>query len=357
VTTAHINRVATAVPGHQAHDTFIRFARNMLRDRGSRLLFDRMVARSQIKRRWACLAPPRPGCNEALDGDGFYTPGQFPSTAQRMSRYELEAPALGAKAVDRLDLGKTAGEVTHLIVASCTGFSAPGIDLELVDRCGLDPSVERTLVGFMGCHAAISALKLAHHVVRSCPDAKVLLVCLELCTLHLQETDNIDRLLTFLLFGDGCSAAVISAQPVGFALDGFHAVLVKKAARQITWNIRDHGFDMVLSRQVPSTIASALRSGSDRVLSGRSSKSIDLWAVHPGGRSILDAVEGAFDLDQSALAASRTVLEDFGNMSSPTILFVLEALMRDKPPRGASGCAIAFGPGLTAETMLFRTAA
>jgi len=356
VTTAHINRVAVAVPEHQAHDSFIRFASNMLRDGAARLLFDRMVARSQIERRWSCLTPARPGCNAALDGDGFYTLGKFPSTAERMSRYEIEAPALGAKAVDRLDLGETTREITHLIVASCTGFSAPGIDLELVDRCGLDPSVERTVVGFMGCHAAISALKLARHIVRSCPDAKVLLVCLELCTLHLQETDNIDQLLTFLLFGDGCGAVLVSAEPVGLALDEFHAVLVQKAARQITWNIRDCGFDMVLSGQVPSTIAGALRSGSDRVLAGRASKAIDLWAVHPGGRSVLDAVEGAFDLGRSALAASRAVLRDYGNMSSPTILFVLEALMRKKPPPGACGCAMAFGPGLTAETMLFRAA-
>ncbi len=191
MTTAYINRVAIAVPEHQAHDTFIRFAGEMLPDCGARLLFDRMVDRSQIERRWTCLTPPRAGCNEALDGDHFYIRGQFPSTAQRMSRYEAEAPTLGAKAVGRLDLDQaTTRKITHLIVASCTGFSAPGVDLELVERCGLDPSVERTVVGFMGCHAAINALKLSRHIVRSCPEAQVLVVCLELCTLHLQETDH-----------------------------------------------------------------------------------------------------------------------------------------------------------------------
>jgi predicted naringenin-chalcone synthase len=182
-----------------------------------------------------------------------------------MSRYEIEAPKLGTKAVDRLDLSPAGGGITHLIVTSCTGFSAPGLDLELVQRCGLDPSVERTMIGFMGCNAAINALKLARHIVRSSATAKVLVVSLELCTLHLQETDDIDRLLTFLLFGDGCGAALISAEPFGLALDEFNAVVVQEAADQITWTIGNRGFDMVLSGRIPTTIAGALRSESDRV--------------------------------------------------------------------------------------------
>jgi alpha-pyrone synthase len=357
VTRAYINRVAMAVPDHEIHSTFVNFAERLLQDRRSRLLFERMAARSQIQHRWSCLAPARLGCNESLDADGFYTLGQFPSTARRMSRYEIEAPSLGVKAVKRLGLGEAVREITHVIVTSCTGFSAPGVDLELVRRCGLDSSVERTMIGFMGCNAAINALKLARHIVRSEPAAKVLVVSLELCTLHLQESDDIDRLLMFLLFGDGCSAALVSAEPAGLAIDGFHAIVVQKAAKQITWNIRDSGFDMVLSGQVPTTIAEALRSGVDLLLSGLSADAIDLWAVHPGGRSVLDAVEGALDLDPSALAASRAVLQNYGNMSSSTLLFVLEVLMREKVPAGARGCAMAFGPGVTAETMLFSAAA
>jgi alpha-pyrone synthase len=226
-----------------------------------------------------------------------------------------------------------------------------------VRRCGLNPSVERTIVGFMGCNAAINGLRLAHHIVRSIPTAKVLMVSVELCTLHLQETENLDRLLAFLLFADGCSAALISAEPVGFAIDGFHAELVQTACGQITWNIGDLGFDMVLSGQVPGTIAAALRAGSDRVLCGTPPEAIDLWAVHPGGRTVLDAVEGALDLNEEALAGSRGVLRNYGNMSSPTVLFVLEALMQKENPAGSRGCAMAFGPGLSAETMLFSKAA
>jgi len=357
MTTAHINRVAVAAPEHEVHDTFVRFAARLLRDRRSRLLFERMVNRSQIERRWSCLKPAGPGSNESIDADGFYTLGRFPSTAQRMARYEVEAPALAAAAVDRLGLGDGARAVTHLIVTSCTGLSAPGVDLDLVRRCGLDPSVERTVIGFMGCYAAITALKLARHIVRSEPSARVLVVSVELCTLHLQETDDIDRLLTFLLFGDGASAALVSAEPVGLALDGFNAVLAPQAADQITWNIRDLGFDMALSGQVPATINEALRASAARVLPGLTADAIDMWAVHPGGRTILDAVEGAFGLAAAALSPARAVLRDYGNMSSPTVMFVLERFLRTKAPAGARGCAMAFGPGLTAETMLFRAAA
>lgn len=357
MTTAYINRVATAVPEHEVHASFIRFASEALQNPTSRTLFERMANRAQIERRWSCLAPPKSGV-EVLDGEGFYKPGEFPSTADRMARYEIAAPALGTAAVERLGLDDSERKgITHLVVASCTGFSAPGVDLELLERCGLNPSVERTVIGFMGCHAAMNALKIAHHIVRSTPAANVLVVCVELCTLHFQETVDLNRLLTFLLFGDGCAAALISGRPDGIALDSFHAELVQKAADQITWNIRDDGFDMVLSGRVPSTITGALRESSTRVLAGKPMNAIDIWAVHPGGRSILDAVEGAFELERSALTASRAVLRDYGNMSSATILFVLERLMRDRAMHGASGCALAFGPGLTAETMLFRMAA
>jgi predicted naringenin-chalcone synthase len=329
----------------------------LLPDHRSRVLFERMAGRSQIERRWSCLVPAKPGNNESLDADGFYTLGRFPSTAQRMGRYEVEACALGVKAVDRLRLGEATRTITHLIVTSCTGFFAPGIDLQLVQRCGLELSVERTVIGFMGCNAAINALKVARHIVRSDPAAKVLILSLELCTLHLQETDNIDRLLTFLLFGDGCSAALVSAEPSGLALDSFHVEVAQKAAEQITWNIGDCGFDMFLSGQVPGTIGETLRCSATRVLPDVPPAAIDMWAVHPGGRTIIDAVEGALDLAPSALSASRTVLRDYGNMSSPTVMFVLESLMREQKSAGARGCAMAFGPGLTAETMLFSAAA
>jgi alpha-pyrone synthase len=354
---AYLNRLGVAVPGHDVHATFVTFARRQITDRRSRVLFERMVSRADIRQRWSCLVPARSGFNESLDEDGFYASGNFPSTATRMRRFDEQAPILAAKAIERLDVEDIAAEITHLIVTTCTGFSAPGIDLEIIRRCKLNPSVERTVVGFMGCSAAINALKLARHIVRSAPESRVLVVSVELCTLHLQQSDRIEQLLSFLLFGEGCAAALVSAEPLGFSLDGFHAELVQQAADQITWTIGDFGFDMVLSGQVPTTITGALRSGADRVLAGTPSHKVDMWAVHPGGRTVLDAVEDAFQLERSALATSRAILRDYGNMSSPTVLFVLDALMRAKPPAGARGCAMAFGPGLAAESMLFRAAA
>lgn len=346
---AYLNRIATATPPNDVHLPFVTFGATLLTERRDKLLFERMAKRGQIEHRWSTFRAPKCFEGGIVDEDGFFKRGDFPSTATRMKRYEAEAPPLAQAAVDKL--GPEAKLATHVIVTTCTGFSAPGIDLELIDRCGLDSTVERTVIGFMGCYAAINALKLARHIVRSDASAKVLIVSLELCTLHLQETNELEQVLTFLVFGDGCAAALVSAEPVGFRLDRFHAVVVPEAANQITWAIRDLGFDMWLSGQVPGSIGAALEGGQDRVLDGADPKAIDLWAVHPGGRSVLDAVETALKLEPEALKASREVLRAYGNMSSATVLFVLAELLAEG--RKGRGCAMAFGPGLTAETMLF----
>ncbi len=349
---AYVNQIATATPANDIHKAFAAYAEGLLPDIRQRRVFRRMAERSQIDQRWSCLKAAGLGANRAIDTDGFYRPGAFPSTAERMRRFEAVAPDLAVKALGGLELGPRTAKITHLIVTCCTGFAAPGLDLQIVARLGLSPSVERTMVGFMGCYAAISALKLARHIVRSEPAAQVLVVSLELCTLHLQETEDIEQALTFLVFGDGCAAALITAEPHGLSLDAFHAEIAQDSQDQITWNIRDQGFDMFLSGQVPSSIGRALKAGQGRILGGVQPDAIDLWAVHPGGRTVLDAVEIAYALPPKALAASRSVLSRFGNMSSATVLFVLKTLM-EGATAGRSGCAMAFGPGLTAETMLF----
>ncbi|MHB8283547.1 MAG: type III polyketide synthase [Caulobacteraceae bacterium] len=357
VTTAYLNRIGTAVPPNDVHAAFIAFAARSLGSERHRPLIHRMAARAQIEHRWSFLSPnPDPEDGEKIDADGFYRRSAFPSTARRMEAYEATAPSLAAAAVEALHLGDEASAVTHVIVTSCTGLSAPGLDLLLVERFGLNPSVERTVIGFMGCYAAMNALKLGRHIVRSEPAARVLIVCLELCTLHMQESPDLEQLLSFMVFADGCAAALVSAEPTGLALDSFHALLAPHAAEQITWNIRDQGFDMVLSGQVPASVGEALTTGSAAILGDIAVGDIDLWAVHPGGRSVLDAVEGALNLPADALAVSREVLRQYGNMSSATILFVLAAMLEQGRP-GQRGCAMAFGPGLTAETMLFTVAA
>ena len=355
--TAYINRVATAVPPHDIHDVFCRFALSLFKDdRRNALLFERMAGRSGIEHRYSYLTPGDKANHSAVDGEGFYTFGNFPNTAERMRQFERHAPGLAQAAVERLKLGNERDRITHLLITCCTGYSAPGLDIEIVERCKLPGSVERTMIGFMGCYAAINALKLSRHIVRSEPSARVLIVNLELCTLHLQETTELEQVLSFLLFGDGCAASLVTADPAGTALESFKAVLVPGTRDLITWNIRDFGFDMVLSGQVPGVIHDALRQHMGDILDGASVNAIDLWAVHPGGRTVLDSVERAFDLDTSALAASRDVLRCYGNMSSATVMFVIEQLLRSGA-RGQTGCAMSFGPGLIAETMLFRTAA
>jgi len=350
---AFINRIATANPPHDVHDAFLDFGRLMLREDRRRLaLFNRMADRSGIAHRYSYFQPG--GVAPELDGAGFYKLGAFPNTAERMRKFESVAPGLAVEAVEKLLEGEDRSGITHLVVTSCTGFSAPGIDLALVERCGLNPGVERTMVGFMGCYAAINALKLARHIVRSEPKARVLAVNLELCTLHLHETADLEEILSFLLFADGCAAALISADPVGVGIQSFQAALVPDTRELIRWHIREQGFDMVLSGGVPGAIRTALTGARDAILGG--ANDIDLWAVHPGGRTVLDAVEEAFALPPAALAASRSVLHDYGNMSSGTVMFVLDRIMR-AAARGQRGCAMSFGPGLVAETMMFRMAA
>jgi predicted naringenin-chalcone synthase len=356
LTEAYINRVATAVPPYDVHQTFRDFAQSLFEgDRRGSSVFKRMAELSGIEHRYSVLAPAGSGANDAVNAHEFYRPGAFPDTGARMRVFEQYSPALAQAAVERLNLGADREQITHLLITCCTGFSAPGLDFEMVQRCNLPSSVERTMIGFMGCYAAINALKLARHIVRSEPAARVLVLNLELCTLHLQETAQIEEVLSFLLFGDGCAAALITAEPEGIALDRFRAVVVPGTGDMITWNIGDFGFDMVLSGQVPGTIHDALQKSVGEILDGADVGAIDLWAVHPGGRTVLDAVERAFALAPEALAASRDVLRRYGNMSSGTVMFVLETMLRTAA-RGAKGCAMAFGPGLTAETMLFRTA-
>jgi predicted naringenin-chalcone synthase len=297
----------------------------------------------------------------AVDGNGFYRPKHFASTAARMRSFENQAVELALRSVDALGIEQERSDITHLIVASCTGFTAPGLDQQLINRLGLNPSIERTLVGFMGCSAAVNVLKLARHIIRSEPDARVLIVNLELCTLHLQDTADLEVILGALLFGDGSAATLVTAEPNGIVLENFRAVTIPDSEGLLTWSIGDSGFEMTLSGEVPSRIASALReelgrNDAEGFVRRDDRDDIALWAVHPGGRTILDAVQQGLELDAQALCWSRGVLRDYGNMSSATLMFVLQRMMRSAPA-DSNGIAMAFGPGLVAETFRFRLVA
>jgi predicted naringenin-chalcone synthase len=353
VTQAWLNRIGIAVPPHDIHAEFVDFARSALPDARTVALFDRMVGLADIQHRYSFFEPgPKPR-DHFLDSERFYRRGDFPTTGVRMARFESEALLLALQAIEALHIADERASITHLIVASCTGFTAPGLDFHIMHAAELSPNVERTIVGFMGCFAAVNALKLARHIVRSEPLAKVLVVNLELSGLHLQEQWELEKMLSFLLFGDGCGACLVSAEPVGLALQRFHATVIPRTADLITWHIRDQGFEMHLSGQVPGRIRRWLMDHGTTLLGSRTVNDIAHWAVHAGGRSILDAVQFGLALPPDALRHSRDVLRDFGNMSSATLILVLDRIMR-APDSAGDGMAMAFGPGLTVETFAFR---
>jgi len=361
---AHINGIGTAVPEHDIHQPITAVMRTMLPDQRTRQVFDRMAERSGIGHRYSFLRADGQGNEQEVDASGFYPRGNFPSTGARMALYETEALRLAIRAVEALkseiptDL---LDGITHLVVASCTGFSAPGLDLQLVTNLGLRPDVQRTLIGFMGCSAAVPALRVAYQAVQTNPDARVLVVNLELCSLHLQETADLNCLLSLMLFGDGASAALVTAQPTGIAMLDFLAIIIPDSSDLITWHIGDRGFNMHLSGEVPKRINQTLReemkqADANKILRGKQVKDFDLWAIHPGGRSVLDAVETGLGLTSTDLSSSRRILHDYGNMSSATIMFVLQDMLHQHHQE-ARGLAMAFGPGMVAETFRFQMAA
>ncbi|WP_066548792.1 MULTISPECIES: type III polyketide synthase [unclassified Sphingomonas] len=351
----HINAIGTAVPGHDVHASFIAWAEARLSDPRLRGIFRRMAGRSGIRHRWSVL-PYAPGGGSPVDHGGFYNGGGVPGTARRMAVYAEQAPALARAAVDALAVKHPPHDITHLVVASCTGFVAPGIDQLLAADLGLSDRVERVLVGFMGCYAAVAALRTASHIVRSEPGARVLVVTVELSSLHLQYDDRIEPLLAMLQFGDGAAAALVTGDAAGFAIDRRFSLAMPDSGDLITWTVGDAGFIMELSGEVPGRIAAALGDARvrDAILGDRRADAIDAWAVHAGGRSILDAVGHGLGLAADGLDPSRRVLERFGNMSSSTLMFVLADMLDD--PAKRCGIGMAFGPGLAVEGFGFHRA-
>ncbi len=353
MTAAFINRIATAVPPHDVHRKFVDYAPRLLADPRAERLFRRMAERAQIDHRYSVVTPaPDP---DRLDAEGLFRPGRFPDTAGRMRLFQAQAPRLAAAALDALAPDRVAEPISHVLVSTCTGLYAPGLDLEIARHLGLSAAVERTVIGFMGCQAAITALKLARHVVRAEPRARVLMVNLELCTLHLQETAALEDVLSFLIFADGCAACLVSAEPSGLELTGFRNLVLDGSDDLITWRIGGSGFDMHLSGAVPGAIRQGLARGGEALLDGRPAADVQRWAIHPGGRTVLDAVAEGLGLAEADLATSRSVLRRFGNMSSPSVMFVLRDVLAEAES-GEIGCAMAFGPGLSAEGMMFRVA-
>lgn len=291
----------------------------------------------------------------------FYPPRwdlePFPTTAARMAVYERESLVLAEEAARRA-LGRARvppSAVTHLVVCTCTGFFAPGPDILLLERLGMGPSVERTIVGFMGCHAGFTGLRVVDAIVGSDPDAVVLQISVELCSLHFQKRPAPEVVIANLIFADGCAAALYGST-AQFAGDGIADILAT-ASRVgadsldgMSWRIGDTGFEMRLDPSVPATLGEEAPDFLGGLLEkvGIGQGEVGSWALHPGGRKILDVLAERLDLDDGATVSSREVLRSFGNMSSATIFFVLEHVLQNG---GKSGplVALGFGPGLTLE--------
>lgn len=320
-----------------------------------RRIIHHLYSKSGIENRYSVINDFRQSGSQSLFFNGE---GAYPGTMRRNELYIREGRKLfvgvGEALIDQS--GFNAGEITHLITVSCTGFYAPGPDFDIIRSLNLNPQIERYHLGFMGCYASLPALKMADQICRANPDANVMVVSVELCTIHFQANPKLDNMLSASIFADGGAGLIISSKkPVasGYALEGFASTILDKGESDMAWSIGNTGFNMVLSSYIPDLLQDEIKPFLNTVLDkfGLTADDIGEWCVHPGGRAILDRIEQAVSLPEHALNASRKVLSDYGNMSSATVLFVLKELQRqplnnEKP----AALAMAFGPGLTMET-------
>lgn len=325
----------------------------------------RLYGKSGIETRYSSLPdafiPPQ---------DTRFSPGQntadAPTTGERMLIYERESVVVGTAAAQQAienccALEKSAPEtvinsITHLIVVSCTGFFAPGLDQMIARRLNLRAGIERTIVGFMGCSAAFNALRLANHIVQAQSASRVLIVCVELCTLHIQPSDRPVDLIGSSIFADGAAACLVGiAQPDQrdiFEINRFYTELTPETESFMVWRIGDYGYTLHLSAEIPENLA-RIAPQALRCLFDGDPPDLDFWAIHPGGRAIVDHLASIFSLAPVQVEPSRNILRRYGNVSSPTILFVLQEYRRYLQQRPAGerldGVAMAFGPGLVTE--------
>ncbi|MEM0913741.1 MAG: type III polyketide synthase [Planctomycetota bacterium] len=358
--TAGVLGLGVALPAHRLDQSraATHAADRSAQNAKQRAVVERLYARSGIERRPVVLgefvgdddAPLLSRPSDAND------PG--PTTAARLARYRQHAPGLaeraGRAALDRA--GVPPERVTHLVTASCTGFHAPNVDIALIDRLGLPRSTRRTHVGYMGCHAALNALRVADALARVEPDAVVLVVAVEVCSIHLAYGWDAQAMVSNALFGDAAAAAVVSTDrpaDAPFTLIDQTSAVLPDTHDAMTWAITDHGFRMSLSNRVPDLIRGTLKPVVDEMLAchGLSVGKIDHWAIHPGGPNIITAVGDALALDDDDLASSRGVLRELGNLSSPTVLVLLDRIA-EATTTGQRCVVLAFGPGLTIEAAL-----
>lgn len=353
--------IATAVPAfeHQQEELF-RFADTVFsnsEEDSRKLKF--LYNHSGINKRYSVL----PDFNVSREERTFFPTTAnlepFPTVEQRLAVYNDNAAALSVTAIhDCIHNNISTTEITHLITVSCTGISAPGLDLQIMEQMGLPSSVTRTSVNFMGCYAAVHAMKLADAFCTSAPNSNVIVVCTELCTLHFQKEKSIDNITSSLLFGDGCAAMLIQPDQSaykGIRLNSFFSDVSFKGKNEMAWEISSKGFLMTLSGYVPALIKEDFKTLVEKALhnAGKKKEDITHWCIHPGGKQIVQSIGNSMELNEDALQYAYDVLKDYGNMSSATIVFVLQkilATLQQNPSENVLIFGAAFGPGLTMET-------
>ncbi|MCP9754054.1 type III polyketide synthase [Lacihabitans sp. CCS-44] len=351
-----ITHIGTAVPSHKNEQSSIQQFMLRMND-GSptdKRKMGLMYARSGIETRYSVI--PDYSCDASERT--FFSKNEnlepFPSIEKRMAKYQETALPLAIKAVENtFGTPKLPEGITHLISVSCTGMSAPGLDVELVQALQISTEIHRTSVNFMGCYAAIHALKQADAICKSDSKAKVLIVLVELCTLHFQKENKLDFITSNLLFGDGAACCLVENSETGMQLEGFYSKLFLENQESMGWHISSHGFLMSLKQEVPTLIEDNIAEFVETSLKKCSFKKNDIqnWAIHPGGRKILDVTAKSLGIDSEAISESYEVLKNYGNMSSCTLLFILEKIKKDK-----SGCTFVagFGPGITMESLILK---
>ena len=357
---SRIISIGTAVPKYLTEqDTILNFMNDEYQDTTASRKLNVLFHQSAINCRYSAI----PDFANNGQRELFPLNHELPMVAERIDVYKQQALPLAVKAIrnalENIQSSVAEFGITHLITVTCTGIFAPGLDTELVQELDLPSDVFRTSLNFLGCNAAFPALRIADSIVKSQNDARVMIVCVELCTLHFQPKNNSDNLLSNTIFGDGAAAVIMVSESSaeeqnlkGFSLNGFYPLLLKRGKELMGWNITSVNFEMILAAGVPEFLGEEL----ETLMAAVSEKlnltvdTIHHWAVHPGGKKILDTVQRGLQLKNDELKHSYEILRNYGNMSSPTILFVLNAIFNSNPANGETLFALGFGPGISIET-------
>lgn len=338
----YIIDIGTALPGYQYDQAaFASFYASLAHTDEEKRKIALIGKRSGISRRYSAFA----------ELDKLFEM----SLTEKMALYHREAFSLALSAIrQNAAYEGHARHITHLITVSCTGMQAPGIEIDLIEALGLRPGIARLNINLMGCYAAITALKAANDICRSQPDATVLIVCVELCTLHFQKRFDDNYVLSNLLFADGAASLLVSAQKPAarsFSIEGFYSQLFARAKDDMCWNISEDGFLMKLTTAIPAIIQDELKT--DKALEELAHRPHSRYAIHPGGKQIIESVKSALQIGDDAVSPALNVLQQYGNMSSPTVLFVLRQLQERLLSERQTGIPVfgcSFGPGLAFES-------